>query len=111
MRRSHRVAIDAACLYFPAPASLDGIVDADHHLAARRQHRQKMEQQSTRHVAGIPARPVEHFVVAAETGLSASPMTRSAWVTVRLPGARTAPPTNTKTWFQTGALKHGSPIR
>src|SRR5882757_3160303 len=34
-------------------------------------------------------------------------MTRSAWVTVRLPGARTAPPTNTKTWFQTGAVKHG----
>jgi hypothetical protein len=34
-------------------------------------------------------------------------MTRSAWVTVRLPGARTAPPTNTKIWFQTGAVKHG----
>src|ERR1700676_3200863 len=34
-------------------------------------------------------------------------MTRSAWVTVRLPGARTAPPTSTKIWFQTGAVKHG----
>src|ERR1700760_4656752 len=34
-------------------------------------------------------------------------MTRSAWVTVRLPGARTAPPTSTRTWFQTGAVKHG----
>src|SRR4029077_11080518 len=34
-------------------------------------------------------------------------MTRSAWVTVRLPGARTAPPTNTRIWFQTGAVKHG----
>src|ERR1700740_3473877 len=34
-------------------------------------------------------------------------MTRSAWVTVRLPGARTAPPISTKIWFQTGAVKHG----
>src|ERR1700675_1173838 len=34
-------------------------------------------------------------------------MTRSAWVTVRLPGARTAPPTSTRIWFQTGAVKHG----
>jgi hypothetical protein len=28
-------------------------------------------------------------------------------VTVRLPGARTAPPTSTRTRFQTGAVKHG----
>src|SRR5271163_1674118 len=34
-------------------------------------------------------------------------MTRSAWVTVRLPGARTAPPTSTRIWFQTGVVKHG----
>src|SRR5208282_5104615 len=34
-------------------------------------------------------------------------MTRSAWVTVRLPGARTAPLTSTRIWFQTGAVKHG----
>src|SRR5271166_3697752 len=34
-------------------------------------------------------------------------MTRSARVTVRLPGARTAPPTSTRIWFQTGAVKHG----
>ena len=34
-------------------------------------------------------------------------MTRSAWVTVRVLGARTAPPTSTKIWFQTGAVKHG----
>src|SRR5947209_5697838 len=34
-------------------------------------------------------------------------MTRSAWVTVRFPGARTAPPTSTWIWFQTGAVKHG----
>src|ERR1700712_4225688 len=34
-------------------------------------------------------------------------MTRSAWVTVRLPGARTAPATSTRIWFQTGAVKHG----
>jgi hypothetical protein len=37
-------------------------------------------------------------------------MTRSAWVTVRLPGAKTAPPTSTKIWFQTGAVKHGRKI-
>jgi hypothetical protein len=53
---------------FPAPASLDGIVDADHHFAVGQQHRQEMEQQSTSHVAGVPTRPVEHFMVAAETG-------------------------------------------
>src|SRR6516164_6962138 len=40
-------------------------------------------------------------------GLFANPMTRSAWVTVRLPGARTAPPTSTRIWFQTGAVKQG----
>ena len=34
-------------------------------------------------------------------------MTRNAWVTVRLPGARTAPATSTRMWFQTGAVKHG----
>src|SRR5580704_7903425 len=34
-------------------------------------------------------------------------MTRSAWVTVRLPGASTAPPTSTRIWLQTGAVKHG----
>src|ERR1035437_11170382 len=34
-------------------------------------------------------------------------MTRNAWVTVRLPGARIAPATSTRTWFQTGAVKHG----
>jgi hypothetical protein len=34
-------------------------------------------------------------------------MTRSAWVTVRLPGARTAPPTSTRIWLQSGAVKHG----
>jgi hypothetical protein len=54
--------------YRQLEASLDGIVNADHHLTAGRQHCQKMEQQSTRHVAGIPTRPVEHLVVAAETG-------------------------------------------
>jgi hypothetical protein len=34
-------------------------------------------------------------------------MTRSVWVTVRLPGASTAPLTSTRIWFQTGAVKHG----
>jgi hypothetical protein len=34
-------------------------------------------------------------------------MTRSAWVTVRLPGASTAPATSNRMWFQTGAVKHG----
>ena len=46
-----------------APAPLDGIVDANHHLAVRRQHRQEMEQQSTRRVASVPACPVERSVV------------------------------------------------
>src|ERR1700722_3644652 len=32
-------------------------------------------------------------------------MTRSAWVTVRLPGANTAPATKTRTRFHTGAVK------
>ena len=44
-------------------------------------------------------------MVAAELGCSPSPMTRSAWVTVRLPGARTAPATRTRTRFHTGAVK------
>src|ERR1700727_536919 len=34
-------------------------------------------------------------------------MTRRAWVTVRLSGARMAPLTRTRAWFQTGAVKHG----
>jgi hypothetical protein len=34
-------------------------------------------------------------------------MTRSGWVTVRFPGARMAPPNSARTWFQTGAVKHG----
>src|SRR3954452_11958875 len=34
-------------------------------------------------------------------------MTRNAWVTVRLPGASTAPATSTRTWRHTGAVKHG----
>src|ERR1700733_908273 len=34
-------------------------------------------------------------------------MTRNAWVTVRLPGASTAPATRTRTCCQTGAVKHG----
>src|SRR5271166_2609638 len=37
-------------------------------------------------------------------------MTRSARVTVRLPGAKTAPATSTKMWFQTGVVKHGRKI-
>jgi hypothetical protein len=32
-------------------------------------------------------------------------MTRSVWVTVRLPGASTAPATRTRTRFQTGLVK------
>src|SRR3954451_20124172 len=32
-----------------------------------------MEQQQARHVTGVPARPVEYFVVAAETGLIRQP--------------------------------------
>src|SRR6186997_3155090 len=32
-------------------------------------------------------------------------MTRNVWLTVRLPGASTAPATSTRTWFQTGAVK------
>ena len=46
-------------------------------------------------------------MVAAQPGRSANPMTRNAWVTVRLPGARTAPETSTRMRFQTGAVKHG----
>ena len=38
---------------------------------------------------------------------SASPMTRNARVTVRLPGASTAPATRTRTLSQTGAVKLG----
>src|SRR4051794_29611988 len=34
-------------------------------------------------------------------------MTRSAWVTVRLPGTSTAPATSTRTRFQAGAVKQG----
>ena len=34
-------------------------------------------------------------------------MTRNTWLTVRLPGASTAPATSTRMWFQTGAVKHG----
>src|SRR5271166_5676766 len=34
-------------------------------------------------------------------------MTRNAWVTVRFPGASTAPATNTRMRFQTGAVKQG----
>src|SRR4029077_9741309 len=34
-------------------------------------------------------------------------MTRSTWVTVRLPGASTAPATRTRMRFQTGAVKQG----
>src|SRR5512134_2996925 len=41
----------------------------------------------------------------AKPGLAASPMTRSASLTVRLPGASTAPATRTRTCFQTGAVK------
>ena len=37
-------------------------------------------------------------------------MTRSDWVTVRLPGARTAPATSTRMWFQTRPEKHGRKI-
>src|SRR5208282_1624123 len=42
-----------------------------------------------------------------DPGWSASPMTRSAWVTVRLPGTTTAPAISTRMWLQTGAVKHG----
>ncbi len=37
-------------------------------------------------------------------------MTRNAWATVRLPGARTAPATRIRTCRQTGAAKHGRKI-
>ena len=41
-------------------------------------------------------------------GFAARPMTRSAWLTVRLPGASTAPATSTRIRDQTGAEKQGA---
>jgi hypothetical protein len=32
-------------------------------------------------------------------------MTRKTWVTLRLPGARAAPVTSMRSWFQVGAVK------
>jgi len=65
-----------------------------------------MKQQPPCHVTGIPARPPNTRDNAGNRRIG-QPITRNICVTVRLPGASTAPATRTSTWFQTGAVKHG----
>ena len=66
-----------------------------------------MKPPSARHVAGIPARPIKRLMVAAETGLVGQPHDAQRLGHRSLPGARTAPATSNRMWFQTGAVKHG----
>jgi hypothetical protein len=121
-RGAHRVAVDAAVADVGPPASLDAVVGDDHHLAFGQQHLKQVPQQLARQRAAIPARLTQHLVVAAEArpirqpygGIPSAmpmepwpppPITRSAALTVRCPGASIAPATSTSTRGQTEAVK------
>ena len=102
------VEIDSTGLDVGSPSPLDRVVDGDDDLAVRPERGEETPQQPARRLAGLPARSAERFVIAAETTLvRQSPSPRKAWVTVRLPGERTAPATNTKVRLQTGPVTHG----
>src|SRR6476661_1728953 len=73
MRGAHRIAVDAARLDLGAPASLDSVVDADHHLARRQEGVEHLCKKLVRDGASVPARPAQHLVVACEARFRRQP--------------------------------------
>jgi hypothetical protein len=73
MRGAHWIAVDAARLDLGAPASLDRIVDADHHLARGQEGVEHLGKELVRDGASVPARPAQHLVVACETRFRRQP--------------------------------------
>ncbi len=65
-RRAHRVAVEPARLDLEAPAALNRVVDAEYHLARGQESVEHPNQEYARHRAAVPARPVQHLVVARE---------------------------------------------
>ena len=72
-RGAHRIAVDAAGRDGRPPAPLDGVVDADHHLAGRQQAVEQMIEQPARQGVRIPAGLAQDFVEAAEARLVSQP--------------------------------------
>ena len=70
---SDRVTIDAARVDTRAPAALDGVVNADHHLAVWQQSFDYIEQQPPCDGLPIPACPAQHLMIATEARLIRQP--------------------------------------
>src|SRR3954453_10341435 len=70
---AHRIAVDAARLDLGPPASLDRVVDADHHLARGQEGVEHLGKELVRDGASVPARPAQHLVVACETRFRRQP--------------------------------------
>ena len=49
-----------------SPATLDRVINTDHHLAHRQKSVEHLRQKRARHNASVPARPAQHVVVAGE---------------------------------------------
>ena len=68
-----RIAIDAACLDTRAPATLDGVVNPDHHFAVRQQSFYYIEQQPPCDGPPVPACPAQHLMISTEARLIRQP--------------------------------------
>lgn len=73
VRGAHRIAVDPARLDLGTPASLDGVVDADHHLARRQEGVEHLGKKLVRDGASVPARPAQHLVVAGKARFRRQP--------------------------------------
>src|SRR3954467_5660919 len=108
MAGPNRIPINPARLDFGPPAPLDGVVEANHDRSRRHEGSNEEQQKAVRDGAGGPAPCAEHPVVDGEPRPWSRPMTRSAAVTVRRPGASRDPAIRTRTWRQTAGVKEAA---
>jgi hypothetical protein len=110
VRRAHGIAVDAFSSDLLAAATLNGVIDAqgDHPSGDEHRH-QEPEQQPT----GFERRPdsaIQDPMIALKSEAALRPIIWRIAVTVRFPGARTAPVGRTFTCCQTGLEKTGAKI-
>jgi len=102
MGRSHRVAVDTFGFDLIAAPPFNLIVEAQDQFASRGEGRNQQSQQDSAGFQGRPSRTVQDPMVVGEASFLAQPHDTQAGVTVRLPGAKIAPPNKTLACYQTG---------
>src|SRR4051794_35344486 len=89
--RADRIAIDAAGANPGSPAPLDGVIEPQHQRSVRDEGGQQHTKQDETGMPTTPDGTVQSPMIVLKMMLVDNPITRRALVTVRLPGARTAP--------------------